>query len=84
MIYYADYNIAEKALYGERNFKRLNTSSFTLVASCPICGDSKKNSMMARFRIYVYKDNLRASCFNCNYNLYAMHDPVLIQFYYHG
>lgn len=68
MIYYADYNIAEKALYGERNFKRLNTSSFTLVCSCPICGDSKKNSMMARFRIYVYKDNLRASCFNCNYN----------------
>lgn len=68
MIYYADYEIMENVMCIERNYKRLNAHTFTLVCSCPICGDSKKDSRQARFRCYVYKDSLRVGCFNCNYN----------------
>lgn len=68
MIYYADYDVMEKVMCVERNYKKLNTRSFTLVCSCPICGDSKKDKFQARFRCYIYKDNLRVGCFNCGYN----------------
>lgn len=68
MIYYADYDVMERVMSLERNYKKLKTSSFTLVCSCPICLDSKKNKLMARFRCYVYENSLRVGCFNCGYN----------------
>lgn len=69
MIYEADKTIMRSWMQYERNFKELKTRAFTLVCSCPVCGDSKKDSFQARFRCYEYNDNLRIGCFNCGLNL---------------
>ena len=68
MIYYCDYDIMEQVMSGERNYKKLPGHSFTLVCSCPVCGDSAKDTTKARFRCYEHKGSLRVGCFNCNYN----------------
>lgn len=46
-----------------RNFKQKATNIYQ--ASCPFCGDSKKNLTKARLFIYERKNNLFVKCHNC-------------------
>lgn len=46
-----------------RNFKQKATNVYQ--ASCPFCGDSKKNLTKARLFIYERKNNLFVKCHNC-------------------
>lgn len=48
-----------------RNFKRKNNYLFN--ASCPICGDSKKDKRKARLYIYQHKDALMVKCHKCGF-----------------
>lgn len=46
-----------------RNFKQKNTNLYN--ASCPFCGDSKKNLTKARLYIFEKKGGLFVKCHNC-------------------
>lgn len=67
MTLHIEQDYAEKVFIFLPMFKK-SVGKFSLVARCPICGDSKKDEYMARFRAYEYKDRIRVGCFNCNYN----------------
>jgi transcription elongation factor Elf1 len=47
-----------------RNFKRKDRGRYTF--SCPICGDSEKDSKKARGNIYTKGGKLQYHCFNCS------------------
>jgi transcription elongation factor Elf1 len=48
-----------------RNFKKKDDYSWNF--SCPVCGDSKKNTLKARGYIYKKKTDLFVKCHNCGY-----------------
>lgn len=48
-----------------RNFKSLGSRKYQF--SCPVCGDSKKDTTKARGSVYPYKGELWYNCFNCGY-----------------
>lgn len=62
----ADMIYAERAMMHLPMFSRKPGNKWN--GRCPVCGDSATDSHKARFWIYEYKGNLRAGCFNCNYN----------------
>lgn len=50
-----------------RNFRKINEETWKM--SCPICGDSKKNTKKARGFIYTVKNDMFYRCFNCQYSV---------------
>lgn len=64
---FVDYEFAERALSVLPRYRRLSGTSFKLNCRCPICGDSKKNEMKARFWCFDTDNGLRVGCFNCDY-----------------
>jgi len=46
-----------------RNFKKIDNKLWN--CSCPLCGDSKKNSNKARGYFYSYKGDMWYKCHNC-------------------
>lgn len=47
-----------------RNFKKTNVQRYAF--SCPICGDSKKETSKARGNLFMYKGEWVYHCFNCD------------------
>lgn len=67
-----------------RNFK--NKGEYLWNASCPVCGDSKKNQFKARLFIFRVKTSLFVKCHNCGHstnlnNFLKYVDPVLHEDY---
>jgi len=52
-----------------RNFKKVDTSVYQ--CSCPVCGDSKKDSTRARGNFFVHKGDWMYHCYNCDYSAAA-------------
>lgn len=59
---------AERAMQHLLMYKK-SIGKFSLVARCPICGDSRSNPHAARFKAYEYKNTIRVGCFRCSYNV---------------
>ncbi|AUO78731.1 DNA primase [Klebsiella phage PhiKpNIH-6] len=64
---FVDYEFAERALSVLPRYRKLPGSTFKLNCRCPICGDSQKNQMKARFWCFEVEGGLRVGCFNCDY-----------------
>lgn len=67
-----------------RNFKQ--KGEYLWNASCPVCGDSKKNQSKARLFIFRVKTTLFVKCHNCGHstnlsNFLKYVDPILHQEY---
>ena len=65
---WVDNEYALKVFYTLERFKQVSTMPFKLVARCPICGDSQKDLLKARFWYYPWKDSNMVHCFNCDYS----------------
>lgn len=59
---------AFRALSHLPRFRQVNNASqFKLNCRCPVCGDSQKDQMKARFWAYGTGDNVFLKCYNCDY-----------------
>lgn len=65
-MFVADLFVAEEAMFRLQGYKKVAQRKWN--ARCPVCGDSQTDMSKTRFWIYEYKGDLRAGCFNCNYN----------------
>lgn len=65
-MFVADLFVAEEAMFRLQCYKKVGQRKWN--GRCPVCGDSMTDAHKARFWIYEYKGELRAGCFNCNYN----------------
>ena len=64
---YVDVSFARRVGVSMRNWKDKGRNSFNF--SCPICGDSKKNTRKARGYFFAKKNNLFFKCHNCGVGL---------------
>ncbi|ANA49381.1 DNA primase [Salmonella phage vB_SnwM_CGG4-1] len=59
---------AFRALSHLSRFRQVNNvSQFKLNCRCPVCGDSQKDIMKARFWAYGTGDDVFLKCYNCDY-----------------
>ncbi|QQG32100.1 DNA primase [Citrobacter phage CkP1] len=59
---------AFKALSHLPRFRQVNNAAqFKLNCRCPVCGDSQKDQLKARFWAYGTGDNVFLKCYNCDY-----------------
>ena len=65
---WVDNEYALKVFYTLDRFKQVSTMPFKLQARCPICGDSQKDLLKARFWYYEHKGTMFVHCFNCDYS----------------
>uniref|UniRef100_A0A6C0JWX7 DNA primase n=1 Tax=viral metagenome TaxID=1070528 RepID=A0A6C0JWX7_9ZZZZ len=84
MSVYIDAKYVNLISYNLRNFKRKNEQLYQ--ASCPFCGDSKKDKTKARLFIFKNKNSLFVKCFNCGKsttfaNLLKYISPILYSEY---
>jgi transcription elongation factor Elf1 len=81
---YIDSKYVGQISYKLRNFKKKNDYYWNF--SCPICGDSKKNSLKARGFIFKHDNRLVYKCHNCGIstsigNLIKQLDPLMYNEY---
>lgn len=63
---YIDSKYVSLLSYKLRNFKKKKENYWNF--SCPICGDSKKDSHKARGYVFLHKARLVYKCHNCGYS----------------
>ena len=63
---YIDAKYVNLLSYKLRNFKKKKENYWNF--SCPICGDSKKDSNKARGYVFLHKARLVYKCHNCGYS----------------
>lgn len=63
---YIDSKYVSLLSYKLRNFKKKKENYWNF--SCPICGDSKKDSNKARGYVFLHKARLVYKCHNCGYS----------------
>lgn len=63
---WVDREYAEKVFCTLPRYRRVSGAEFKLNARCPVCGDSQKDQMKARFWAYPCHDSMRVHCFNCD------------------
>jgi transcription elongation factor Elf1 len=81
---YIDSKYVGQISYKLRNFKKKNDYYWNF--SCPICGDSKKNSLKARGFVFKHDNRLVYKCHNCGIstsigNLIKQLDPLMYNEY---
>ncbi|CAL1777694.1 DNA primase subunit [Acinetobacter phage vB_AbaM_PhT2] len=63
-----DNEYAIRVLSYERNYKLIHGMPIRINCSCPICGDSQKDRLKARFWYYHHQNTTFVHCFNCDYS----------------
>lgn len=67
---WVDQEFAERVFMTLPRYRKVHDSGFKLNARCPICGDSQKDQMKARFWAYGCDGGVRLKCYNCDESMW--------------